>query len=176
MDGRGAGRMMDRPTSTFWHRDCEPLLTSCSPFFIALDRHTSQTRHSDGPAGIPSRREASPHRVRADSQDLPYAHLRGQRGRREVPLLVLPQVRPLSQLSFIPFSHRDARKLKKVKKANGEIIGVNVVSTISLYPTCAHCSPQEAGGKGSFADLACIPSLDWALVTILHPNRPSHIL
>ena len=36
------------------------------------------------------------------------------------------------------------RQLKKVKKANGEIIGVNVVYIFTKFP----CSPQEAGGMG----------------------------
>ena len=35
------------------------------------------------------------------------------------------------------------RQLKKVKKANGEIIGVNVVCIFDVP-----CSPQEAGGMG----------------------------
>jgi large subunit ribosomal protein L18Ae len=36
------------------------------------------------------------------------------------------------------------RQLKKVKKATGEIIGVNVVSILHML---IPCSPQEAGGR-----------------------------
>jgi len=39
------------------------------------------------------------------------------------------------------------RQLNKVKKANGEIIGVNIVCiTSSLLPDVLPCSPQEASG------------------------------
>ena len=39
------------------------------------------------------------------------------------------------------------RQLNKVKKANGEIIGVNIVCIVSsLLPEVLPCSPQEASG------------------------------
>lgn len=106
---------MDRPTDFNFFGYCYELLLIVLLFSL-ISRTDSrapldfidllETRPSDGPAGIPSRREASPHRVRADSQDLSHAHLRRQRGRREVPLLVLPQVRTFANRRFVhPLIH-----------------------------------------------------------------------
>ena len=47
----------------------------------------------DGPSRIPDRRASSAHGVRAHSQNLSYADLCTQRGRRKVKILVFPQVR-----------------------------------------------------------------------------------
>jgi len=95
--------------------------------------------------GVPSCRPPSPYGIGAYPQNLPYAHLCAQRGSREIPFLVFPEV---CSVFSVPRTSgwSSHRQLKKVKKASGEIIGVNLVCILD-----APCSPQEAGGTG-FAD------------------------
>ena len=50
-------------------------------------------------------------------------------------------------LSSLRVAHRVHSQLKKVKKASGEILGVNVVSIMSTLMSLA--AVQVAGGMGS---------------------------
>jgi hypothetical protein len=49
----------------------------------------------DGTPGISDHRTALAHRLPADSQNLPHAHLRAERSRRQVPVLVFLEVREI---------------------------------------------------------------------------------
>jgi hypothetical protein len=59
--------------------------------------------HLDGTSRIPGRWAPPPHRVGPHSKNLPYAHLRAQRSRRQVAVLVLPEV--LQSYRLISITH-----------------------------------------------------------------------
>ena len=108
---------------------------------VKVDEYTDV--YLDGPSRIPSRWAPSSHRIKPYTKNLPYAHLCAQRGRRQVAVLVFPQVRRSYRRTGLMFICLFIRQLKKVKKASGEIIGVNVV--------CIPCS-RSSGRRNGIAN------------------------